>query len=483
MEVCTAHSHVPLLENKELIVSRSRYLVPVDSSARQGNCCGPSIRILINRKYDPFTSFARNTDDPLVYSRPLTHVLDYVPYILWHNNEASLANVFEIARQNFKHEMLVSNFVGIPVHQQHGSDDDNVPAYHSRLMHQLIKESGWYSTYDELPGKGHWFDGVLTTNSLVNFYRRSANTNQEATDDLLPLEFSIVIPSSAEMGSRGGLIVDQLQSPDRYGHIEVVRNENLGTWRLRTSNIHRFHILPSAIRGSYPERLFVDNNQEPFILPSDETRPTWLVRIDGCWQLSQDSSWRCPFQRYGKQVGAMDAILRTDGPFSIVSASLDSNDLAVQISRNFFQYFSADSRLIFPFTKGSDAVHSGNVISLFLGSELGLSTEGFPIQLHDKRLQVTRAVNEQVGVYPFEPGLGAIFLRPLPNERLELVIWGVDLAGLHHAARLVPTITGTGQPDFVVTCFHCRTGGRRGGILAAGFFDYSWEISMGSYIS
>ena len=347
-------------------------------------------------------------------------------------------------------------------------------------MQQLVRESGWYSTYDELPGKGHWFDGVLTTDSLVNFYHRSANTDRGATDDLLPLEFSMVVPSSAEMASRGGLVVDQLRSPDRYGRISVIRTENLGVWRLRTSNIRRFHLLPSAIRGPYPERLFVDDNSEPFVLPLDEAHPAWLALVDGRWQLSQDSSWRYPLQRYGKQIGAMDAILRTDGPFSIVSASLDFNELALQISRNLFQYFSADSQIIFPSTKGAEAVDSGNVISLFLGRDLGLFTEGFPIQLHDERLQVTRVANEEVGIYPFEPGLGAIFLRPLPNERLELVIWGVDLAGLQHAARLVPTTTGTGQPDFVVTCFRCPRGR---GILAAGFFDYSWQISMGSYIS
>ena len=387
-----------------------------------------------------------------------------------------------MARQTFKHELLVPNFVGIPIHQQHGSDDDNVPAYHSRLMHQLMRESGWHSTYDELPGKGHWFDGVLTTDSLVDFYRRSANAVQLDPEDCLPLKFSLVVPSSAEMSSRAGLIVDQLQSPDRYGRINVARNENLRTWRLRTSNIHRFHILPSAIRGLYPERLVVDDHPEPFIIPLGEANSTWLVRIDGRWQLSQDSTWRCLSQRYGKQLGVMDAILRTDGPLSIVSASPEASELALQISRNLFQYFSADSRICFPFTKGLGTVHSGNVLSLFLGRDPSLSIKDFPIQLHGERLRVIRGVNEEAGVYPFEPGLGAVFLRPLPNERLELVIWGVDLAGLQHAARLVPTITGTGQPDFVVTCFRCRTESR-GGVLAAGFFDYAWRISMGSYIS
>lgn len=52
--------------------------------------------------------------------------------------------------------------------------------------------------------------------------------------------------------------------------------------------------------------------------------------------------------------------------------------------------------------------------------------------------------------------MGALFLRPLDGERLELVVWGADVAGLEHAARLVPALTGVGQPDFVILSAKCR---------------------------
>lgn len=77
--------------------------------------------------------------------------------------------------------------------------------------------------------------------------------------------------------------------------------------------------------------------------------------------------------------------------------------------------------------------------------------------------------------------MGVIFLRPLEDEKLELVVWGSDIEGLEQAARLVPTLTGVGQPDFLVLSESCRWKGHAG-LYAACFFDHSWRISPGSYI-
>lgn len=428
-------------------------------------------------------------------------MIDYVPYTLWQNSEASLARVLDTARQNFKHELLISNFAGIPIHQQHGSDDDNVPVYHSRLMHQLITESGWHSTYDELPGKGHWFNGVLTTDPLLKFYNQYVN---ETGSDILPVEFSVVVPSDATMGSRGGLFVDQLQSPDRYGHIHVVRDTDKMVWRLTAENVHRFHLTSSAMRGPAPKQIIMDGSNKPFVVHPDESELTWfVVNTSGQWEMTRDSSWKGLSQRYGRQTGMMDAILHTIGPFLIVSCS-HSVDAALQVSRNLFQYFSADSQLLSVESESPESLfetlstQSGNVITVALGGQLPPSQlEGFPIRVDGNRLLLVSRPssnnnNSNTNVsdafersYTFEPELGAIFLRPLPDERLELVVWGVDHAGLQHAARLIPMLTGSGQPDFVVVCSRSRSRSRtsRTGVHAAGFFDRSWRISLGSYIS
>ena len=78
-------------------------------------------------------------------------------------------------------------------------------------------------------------------------------------------------------------------------------------------------------------------------------------------------------------------------------------------------------------------------------------------------------------------GLGAIFLRPRPDESLELVIWGYDKLGLRLAARLLPMLTGVGQPDFVIVRKECAWEGAAG-VLAMGSFDNHWNLSEGSFV-
>lgn len=78
--------------------------------------------------------------------------------------------------------------------------------------------------------------------------------------------------------------------------------------------------------------------------------------------------------------------------------------------------------------------------------------------------------------------MGALFLRPLENERLELIVWGADIFGLEQAARLVPTLTGAGQSEFLVLSQNCCWKGHSG-LYAAGHFNKFWQISLGSYIS
>ena len=84
--------------------------------------------------------------------------------------------------------------------------------------------------------------------------------------------------------------------------------------------------------------------------------------------------------------------------------------------------------------------------------------------------------------FEFQEGIGAIFLRPLPDERLELLLWGYDIRGLNYIARLLPMLTGVGQPDFVIASKQCAWKGAAG-VHAMGFFESLWEVSESSFIT
>ncbi|KKZ60834.1 hypothetical protein EMCG_04482 [[Emmonsia] crescens] len=416
--------------------------------------------------------FLTHQPDKVIAAAPVSgysSIENYVPFTMWHDGQAAITRVIQTARQSFKHELLMGNFAGIPILQQHGSADDNVPAYHSRLLHQLIWENGWHSEYHELPEKGHWFDGVLTTPPLLDFYSRHTS-HPPSSDHLLPEKFSFFIPNSGDMGSRGGIMVDQLTSPDKYGHIQVTRERGGRLWQVKTRNVHRFHLLTSKMRlAVYPTAIRVDDGSEiPFSAPATDTVDSaWFVKDEatGTWAISNDGAWqRDVMQRYGRQNGAMDAILRSMGTFTIRICSRDNGggsgseqimmNVALQISRNLLQYFAADSRILPPQTIECNSSNSieeeeeemrgpGNLITIAIGNDLPppalLLHDTFPVYMDEDQLTV-RTTNVHASSsstrsttttkYPLEPDLGAIFLRPLPCQRLELVVWGADVAGL-----------------------------------------------------
>lgn len=205
---------------------------------------------------------------------------------MWSEADPKVTCLVQNALRNFRHELLVSNFSGIPLLQQHGSVDDNVPVFHSRRMSQLISESNndARQEYIELKDRNHWFDGVMSTQPLRKFYQDILGGYSDLPQS--PQSFSIVIANPADMGSRGGLIVDQLCDPDQIGKIEIAPSSTTDAWVLTTSNILRFHF--SRTCGSKLTAHDIVLDKTPITLPLDhEKRMYWLVHSkDGSWHVS-----------------------------------------------------------------------------------------------------------------------------------------------------------------------------------------------------
>ncbi|EAW14667.1 uncharacterized protein ACLA_000780 [Aspergillus clavatus NRRL 1] len=427
---------------------------------------------------------------------------NYVPYDMWQSANPLLSSVLSRSRSSFKHELLLSNVVGITILQQHGALDDNVPAYHSRLMHDLLGQTPWPSFYVELPGQKHWFDGILTTPPLLTFYKENALVPLRSK---IPVNFTLTIPPLGSI-TKYGICVDQLQSPDAYGELRVRRDIHEKIWYVRTVNIHRFHLTASILNLTEPVAVVFDD-EDKHEVNFDRLGNWWFLKETlATWKVSNRTDWRGLDTRYGRQLGGMDVILRTADTFTIDMCSAGIEHLAVQISRNLIQYFAADSQISSQCGSVSSIPESsyqkasvGNVITLALEDDLPQSEHpSFPIRAYEGYLDLFQPclqVNTDIQAgpkssmkqkcqfhrIPYERGLGALFLRPLGNGRLELVVWGADVSGLEQATRLVPTLTGAGHPEFIVLSDNCRWKGHAG-VYAAGHFDKSWQITSGSYI-
>ena len=203
---------------------------------------------------------------------------------MWREADPRVTCLVQNALRSFRHELLVNNFSGIPILQQHGSVDDNVPVFHSRRMRQLISESknDAQQEYIELKDKNHWFDGVMSTQPLRKFYHDTLGGVSDSPQ--LPQSFSVVIVNPADMGSRGGLIVDQLCDPDQLGRVEAALSSTTDAWVLTTSNIRRFHFSTTCDSKLAAHDIIIDKT--PLRLPHEKCI-YWLVHSeDGSWHVS-----------------------------------------------------------------------------------------------------------------------------------------------------------------------------------------------------
>lgn len=155
--------------------------------------------------------------------------------------------------------------------------------------------------------------------------------------------------------------------------------------------------------------------------------------------------------------------------------------MALDISRNLYQYFAADTEIFGP---SKPIAIDGNLIVLGFPNETGINFPQLGREFPIARLGNTIAITDARGrqrKYPLEPGMGLIYLHPLPDERLALIIWGTDEVGLRTAARLLPLRTGVGQPNFIVGGREMRWSGVAG-VKAIGMFDSLWRVSHTSYL-
>ncbi|KAF2826244.1 hypothetical protein CC86DRAFT_293338 [Ophiobolus disseminans] len=409
--------------------------------------------------------------DKIIAAAPVSgyaSIQKYVPYELWQPADPRRTAVISGSLNSYRHEMLMANVKGIPIQQQHGEVDDNVPAYNSRFLAQQLYLSGAQSDYNEVPTQNHWWDTVMTTPELVNFYY-SQTSNEVALPRKLD-DFTLIVGDPGDMGSKGGLKVKLLHDPAQYGKVEVKGH------MIRTTNVMSLELDPTIWR----ETVTINGQDLDLGQANTQSGAPLTISYIGTDRASVTEDHTAMIERSGRQLGFMTAILRTRGPFVIRRSTVsNTSQVALQISRNLHQYFQADT-LILPSPDDPRIQNTtGNVITLVIGGGLPDLSSDFPIRVGKMSCFVRdhQGRRQEYG----EAARGAAFLRPLHDERLELVIWGADEEGLRQAARVVPMMTGVGHPDFVIFGKSAKWRGIEGA-LAMGFFDWKWEVTASSVV-
>lgn len=111
------------------------------------------------------------------------------------------------------------------------------------------------------------------------------------------------------------------------------------------------------------------------------------------------------------------------------TTTITGTEVALQVSRNLYEYFGADSEIV----ASSEGLkrHESNVIMIAIGRKLAQSLlPSYPITISAREGVCIRIVKSEVHSHAFHDGLGVILLRPLRKERLEAAIWGFCESGL-----------------------------------------------------
>jgi predicted esterase len=177
-------------------------------------------------------------------------IQQYVPNTYWHTIDPKKRAVIESATNSYRLGLLASNAKWIDIEQQHGSQDDNVPPYQSRLMAQLLAEANGSSNFVELSTPGE-----QSTEHLRHFYERMCEKYQQKgpsalrsgkTDFADDIFFTLVVGNPADQGPKGGIKVTQLRDPGRLGKLHVHISSKTKAWDIRSANILCFEILLAA---------------------------------------------------------------------------------------------------------------------------------------------------------------------------------------------------------------------------------------------
>ncbi|KAJ3100428.1 hypothetical protein HDU97_002215 [Phlyctochytrium planicorne] len=402
-------------------------------------------------------------------------------------------------------DMYAANMAGVPILARTGGNDDNVPPLNTRRLVRLVNEWNRNPTsvgISEVPGQGHWFEGVVSDDTLQKFLEDHIDItkNPGLPHPPLPEAFTISTLNPASTGSKGSIKILQLEVPYRFvpksirilttlslATIRVHRNGN--HWMLNTTNVRRFG-------WAKDERVKIDSwsidgtdfPEPPKIGPS-------YLREDGEteWKVATDLLW-ISVERYSSTYGPASQILMHQ--FLIVIPS-NPTVIDVAVYRKAAQNLAASWYL---FGRGGTQIIRDVDVRDGLAAKYHMIVLGGPkdnvfTKRREGEVQFLESGGVQIDRKKYEaPGTGIIFLAPSPTRTLMgLFLAGTDELGFRRAVWTMPFRTGLMVPDYMVigdeygdpaTGWTAGDGspfggaGTKGGggIFAAGYWNNKWNF-------
>ena len=433
-------------------------------------------------------------------------------------------------------EMHLPLLRSVPHLARAGEADSTVHAFWARRAVRILaaadsdsaSSTPSLSRLSELRGKKHWWwdterqnDGGALNDAEMRSFFKSVLGPPRTRPALPPLphDFELMAYSPAAFDGRAGWRILQLHQPARMASARIVSrnasngNDSGGEFELSTRNVRRLMAPSDAVRSG---TLRIDGDYVTVAVEAEaahavhEGTSVELCRLSlsAHWQACDASTW-ADAERGPSTAGPIRQVAHA--PFDIVAGSggdgggaevrIEMERLAVYLANLYVLTTDASPPVLTDVDATSElkellsdgaaarsAVGAEDVRNWILigGPRDNMATRMLAIYWSrighaatwssDGALQIGSCAIPTAGV-------GALILGPKPGGGLALVVDGDD-SGLRDAiAAGEPTIPPMARspfsntlPDYIVT--GPRFGARGyGGLLAAGFFDYSWAVA------
>ena len=380
---------------------------------------------------------------------------------------------------------LVENLHNTPVYILHGGDDRSVPPDHPRMFYQRLSQLGYDVTYNEVPGKGHWWgfddtDGADCVNhaDLMDFFRGKQKD---------PAVNHIRFRTAALAESHQAYWISVLQRNNFVDDTRIradVETRGPGhTVRIETSNVRRLEIHRDEAPFDIGNTTLFLNGEEMVL----RDRPSMVFDLEPIEILPGD-----PIPEYIKspeQAGTIKQVFYE--PFALVYSTLGGDEWERQTysqARELAQswYYRGNGRtLIVPDTLVDANIEENYNLILFgspaANAYYGSINQELPITVYpDSLVMGSLYRNESVAVgrhrEVYTEDLAVKFIHPNPRnpKRLIQVNGGATLSSQALSVKPAMISSADGLPDYLVFDDRILETGFAA-LIHAGFFNNFWR--------
>ncbi len=390
--------------------------------------------------------------------------------------------------------VFLENALNLPIYILHGGADDNVPPIQGRMMAQYLKELGYDFVYNEVGGKGHWWDIDSTPGVDCVDLKEMMDFLKSKKRNPYPQKILFKTTDIAHSDKAYWIRIDELEDIYQDGMVEAMVDTNYEIreffgknrplffyYKIETRNIKKFSVF-MRITGRKPDYLIFEINGNRVGKLRFKGQETVCFHKDG--ELFKIINLP---KRDNKKTRDLHGPIKQAyfSPFILVYGTIgDSVDTENNLHQARLQSYTWWIRAngyteIIPDTEVTEE-HMGKFNLILFGNSqtnaiIKKINNKLPINFKQIGLNEDYIAIKKKNLKQKDLCLIEIYPNPLNPEKFVLLYSATTKKAQSYLGLFSPIYSGSGLPDFIIWNRSATRYGW-GGIVSAGFFDKHWQI-------